>query len=99
MAVTGDRYEALKSFEGGVSVTTHNQEFSEPICEETWAMKDGHLVASGHNWVEGQESGARIDKGKEDEEDKFDAMGNKIEASKKAKKRASSFSAVASHLC
>jgi len=53
-------------------------------------MKDGHLVASGHNWVEGQGSGARIDKGKEDEEDKFDAMGNKIEASKKAKKLTSS---------
>jgi len=82
--------EALKSFEGGVLVITHNQEFSESICQETWAMKDGHLVASGHNWVEGQGSGARIDKGKEDEEDKFDAMGNKIEASKKAKKLTSS---------
>lgn len=43
-------------------------------------MKDGYLVASGHNWVEGQGSGPRIDQGKEDEEDKFDAMGNKLES-------------------
>lgn len=42
-------------------------------------MSDGKLEASGHNWVEGQGSGERIDKKKDgDEEDKFDAMGNKI---------------------
>lgn len=81
---------ALKTFEGGVLVITHNQEFSESICSEVWAMQDGHLVASGHNWVEGQGSGARIDKKEGEEEDTFDAMGNKIEASKKAKKLTSS---------
>jgi elongation factor 3 len=48
-------------------------------------MSDGHLVASGHNWVEGQGSGPRIDGKKDDEEDTFDAMGNKIE--KVAKKK------------
>ena len=42
-------------------------------------MRDGHLEASGHNWVEGQGSGPRIDKGKEEEEDQYDAMGNKID--------------------
>ena len=51
--------EALKVFEGGV---THNRDFSESICSEVWAMRDGHLEASGHNWVEGQGSGPRIDK-------------------------------------
>lgn len=67
---------ALKTFEGGVLVITHNQEFSESICSEVWAMSDGHLVASGHNWVEGQGSGPRIDKDQGEEEEKFDAMGN-----------------------
>jgi elongation factor 3 len=81
---------ALKTFEGGVLVITHNREFSESICTEVWAMKDGHLEASGHNWVEGQGSGPRIDQNKEDEEDQFDAMGNKIVAAKKAKKMTSS---------
>ena len=45
-------------------------------------MRDGHLEASGHNWVEGQGSGARIDKKAGEEEDTYDAMGNKIEATK-----------------
>ena len=45
---------ALTKFDGGVLVITHQREFSESICTEIWAMKDGLLVASGHNWVEGQ---------------------------------------------
>ncbi|GAA5833793.1 hypothetical protein JCM11251_005967 [Rhodosporidiobolus azoricus] len=77
---------ALKTFEGGVLVITHNREFSESICTEVWAMRDGHLTASGHNWVEGQGSGPRIDQKKEEEEDVLDAMGNKIAAAPKAKK-------------
>jgi elongation factor 3 len=77
--------EALKVFEGGVLVITHNRDFSESLCKEVWAMRDGRLEASGHNWVEGQGSGARIDKGAGEEDDQYDAMGNKIE-SKKTKK-------------
>jgi elongation factor 3 len=78
--------ESLKTFEGGVLVITHNQEFSQSICSEVWAMRDGELTASGHNWVEGQGSGPRIDKGNDEEEEQFDAMGNKIVGGKKAKK-------------
>ncbi|KAL7423178.1 translational elongation factor EF-1 alpha [Cryptotrichosporon argae] len=75
---------ALKNFEGGVLIITHNREFSEGI----WAMDNGRLVASGHNWVEGQGSGARIDnKNADEEEEHFDAMGNKIETVKKAAKK------------
>jgi elongation factor 3 len=78
--------EALKNFEGGVLVITHNSEFSTNVCSEIWAMKDGRLVASGHNWQEGQGSGPRIDIKKDDEEDVFDAMGNKVEKVEKVKK-------------
>lgn len=48
-------------------------------------MRDGYLEASGHNWVEGQGSGPRIDGKKDDEEEHFDAMGNKIAAPTKKK--------------
>jgi elongation factor 3 len=48
-------------------------------------MRDGRLEASGHNWVEGQGSGARIDKKGVNEEDQFDAMGNKIDVQKQKK--------------
>ena len=77
--------DALKVFEGGVLVITHNRDFSESLCKEVWAMRDGRLEASGHNWVEGQGAGPRIDKAAGEEEDQFDAMGNKID-SKKTKK-------------
>lgn len=76
---------ALKVFEGGVLVITHNRDFSESLCKEVWAMRDGRLEASGHNWVEGQGSGARIDKAAGEEEDQYDAMGNKIVVNKKKK--------------
>ncbi|EUC65986.1 elongation factor 3, partial [Rhizoctonia solani AG-3 Rhs1AP] len=49
-------------------------------------MRDGRLEASGHNWVEGQGSGPRIDKKGDDEEDQYDAMGNKVDKSKVKKK-------------
>ncbi|TFK22680.1 elongation factor 3 [Coprinopsis marcescibilis] len=81
--------EALKAFEGGVLIITHNRDFSESICSEVWAMREGTLEASGHNWVEGQGSGARIDKAAGEEDVQYDAMGNKIE-NKKAKKLTSS---------
>lgn len=76
---------ALKVFEGGVLIITHNRDFSESLCQEVWAMRDGKLEASGHNWVEGQGSGLRIDKKDGPEEDQYDAMGNKVDL-KKSKK-------------
>jgi elongation factor 3 len=41
--------EALKVFEVGV---THNRDFSESICSEVWATRDGHLEASGHLFLQ-----------------------------------------------
>lgn len=48
-------------------------------------MRDGRLEASGHNWVEGQGSGPRIDKADGEEDTAYDAMGNKVD-NKKTKK-------------
>jgi hypothetical protein len=48
-------------------------------------MHDGHLEPSGHNWVEGQGSGPRIDKKDGVDDDQYDAMGNKIETKKNKK--------------
>ena len=45
-------------------------------------MNDGVLVASGHDWTESAKT--KLDD-KPDEEDKFDAMGNKIEKKEKRK--------------
>lgn len=77
--------KALKAFEGGVIIITHSAEFTENLTQEVWAVIDGKMTPSGHNWVQGQGAGPRLKEG-EDEEDRFDAMGNKIEGGKKQKK-------------
>merc|ERR1711977_205797 len=78
--------KALKSFEGGVIIITHSKEFTENLTEEVWAVVDGKMTPSGHNWVQGQGAGPRLKGDDDDEEEKFDAMGNKIVSTKKAKK-------------
>lgn len=47
------------------------------------------MTPSGHNWVQGQGAGPRLKEGGEEEE-RFDAMGNKIDATKKKSKLTSS---------
>jgi len=81
--------KAIKSFGGGVIIITHSAEFTKELTEEVWAVMDGKMTPSGHNWVQGQGSGPRLAE-KGEEEDTFDAMGNKIAASKKKVKLSSS---------
>ena len=77
--------KAIESFQGGVAIITHSREFSEGTCKEIWAMGDGVLSASGHDWTESNSKGTKIES-KEDDEDKFDALGNKLaKVEKKAK--------------
>lgn len=81
--------KALKKFEGGVIIITHSAEFTKDLTEEVWAVMDGKMTPSGHNWVQGQGSGPRL-KQEDDDEEKFDAMGNKIVTTKKKAKLTSS---------
>ncbi|KAL7937373.1 armadillo-type protein [Trichoderma chlorosporum] len=82
--------KALKKFEGGVIIITHSAEFTKDLTEEVWAVMDGKMTPSGHNWVQGQGAGPRLKQDDDDEEDKFDAMGNKIVSTKKKAKLTSS---------
>ncbi|PWN91940.1 hypothetical protein FA10DRAFT_265757 [Acaromyces ingoldii] len=80
---------SLKDFQGGVCFITHSLEFSESAAQERWKMSNGHLEASGANWTEdsiGKEGKTKIDTKADDEEDQFDAMGNKIAKTEKKKK-------------
>jgi elongation factor 3 len=78
--------KAIKSFEGGVIIITHSAEFTKDLTEEVWAVMDGKMTPSGHNWVQGQGAGPRLKADEGEEEDKFDAMGNKIVSTKKKAK-------------
>ena len=60
--------KALKAFEGGVIIITHSSEFTKNLTEEVWAVLDGKMTPSGHNWVQGQGAGPRL-KGDDDEEE------------------------------
>ncbi|KFA78837.1 hypothetical protein S40288_05502 [Stachybotrys chartarum IBT 40288] len=82
--------KALKKFEGGVIIITHSAEFTKDLTEEVWAVMDGKMTPSGHNWVAGQGSGPRLKADGDEEEEKFDAMGNKIVSTKKKAKLTSS---------
>jgi len=81
--------KAIKTFEGGVVIITHSREFTENLTEEVWAVMDGRMTPSGHNWVQGQGAGPRLTE-KTDDTEKFDAMGNKIEETKKKAKLSAS---------
>ncbi|CAG5154094.1 uncharacterized protein ALTATR162_LOCUS3462 [Alternaria atra] len=82
--------KAIKTFEGGVIIITHSAEFTANLTEEVWAVMDGRMTPSGHNWVQGQGAGPRLAKDDGEEEEKFDAMGNKIASQKKKAKLTSS---------
>lgn len=82
--------KAIKSFEGGVIIITHSAEFTKGLTEEVWAVMDGRMTPSGHNWVQGQGAGPRLSAKDGEEEEKFDAMGNKIASEKKKAKLTSS---------
>jgi len=82
--------KAIKTFEGGVIIITHSSEFTEGLTEEVWAVMDGRMTPSGHNWVQGQGAGPRLGKDESEDTVTFDAMGNKIESTKKKAKLTSS---------
>jgi elongation factor 3 len=76
--------KALKTFEGGVVIITHSREFTENLTEEVWAVMDGKMTPSGHNWIQGQGSGPRL-QAKEADSVQKDQYGNefKVEQQKK----------------
>lgn len=47
---------ALKTFDGGVVVITHDEEFAKHVCTQTWSMVEGHLTISGDDsdWISKQ---------------------------------------------
>jgi len=39
--------QAIKAFAGGVVIISHNKEFTDALCTETWLVKDGHCYTEG----------------------------------------------------
>jgi ABC-type multidrug transport system ATPase subunit len=71
---------AIKDFEGGVLLITHNAEFANAICTETWLVENGKLNVSGDSWTKDEKI-----KEKEAVTEITDAAGNVIKIAEKVK--------------
>ncbi|KAH3415061.1 hypothetical protein KXV40_005907 [Aspergillus fumigatus] len=75
-------HSRMRGLSGGISTVT--LWFTENLTEEVWAVMDGKMTPSGHNWVQGQGSGPRLED-KEGPTEVTDAFGNKSVVEKKKK--------------
>merc|ERR1712187_67603 len=74
---------AIETFDGGVVIISHNNEFCSKLCPETWVMDAGHLETKGDaDWMLKQDT--KIDDQQQITE-MTDAAGNvsKVKAAKK----------------
>merc|ERR1719198_2779562 len=69
---------AIKDYEGGVLIISHNKEFCDGVATEKWIMNKGYLRIEG----ESVDTSAGDDKGNAGPDEVFDGAGNKIEVKK-----------------
>jgi elongation factor 3 len=71
-------------FKGGVVIISHNRDFTQEICPETWTIANNRITVEGAEWMaaveqarkrEEKEAAKRIPK---EEETKYDSFGNII---------------------
>lgn len=80
----GGLASAIETFEGGVIIISHNNEFVSQLCPETWVMDAGHLETKGDaDWMLKQDT--KIEDQQQVQE-VTDAAGNKIEIKQEKKK-------------
>ena len=82
---------AIETFEGGVVIISHNNDFCNQLCPETWVMESGNLNCKGDaDWMKQQDTKVEF----KAMEDFVDAAGNTVklkpkkEAKAKARRRA-----------
>jgi len=79
---------AIKDYEGGVLIISHNKEFCDGVATEKWIMNKGYLRIEG----ESVDTSAKEESGNKGPEVVYDGAGNKIDVTKqlseKEKKKA-----------
>merc|ERR1712054_445594 len=78
---------AIKEFEGGVVIISHNQDFVDEVCNEIWHMKKDPVTGIAHLAVTGGDTTdmKEIFKEKEKQETYIDANGNEVKIVNKKK--------------
>jgi len=69
---------AIKDYKGGVLIISHNKEFCDGVATEKWIMNKGKLRIEGESIAAEEEAQS----GNKEEEEVFDASGNKIDVKK-----------------
>merc|ERR1712139_532733 len=72
---------AIKDYKGGVLIISHNKEFCENVATERWIMKGGYLRIEGESKGDEEEDKG----GNKQQEDVYDAAGNKIDVKSQQK--------------
>merc|ERR1711934_771493 len=79
---------AIKDYQGGVLIISHNKEFCDGVATEKWIMNKGYLRIEG----ESVDTSAKAEEGNKGPEVVYDGAGNKIDVQKalseKEKKKA-----------
>jgi len=71
---------AIKDYQGGVLIISHNKEFCDGVATEKWIMQGGRLRIEG----ESVDTSEAKEGGNAGPDEVFDASGNKIEVNKQA---------------
>jgi len=75
---------AIETYEGGVVIISHNNDFCQQLCPETWVMENGNLNCKGDaEWMKNQDTKVEF----KEMEEMTDAAGNTVKV--KAKKELS----------
>merc|ERR1712032_316079 len=72
---------AIRDYKGGVLIISHNKEFCENVATERWIMKGGYLRIEGESKGDEEEDKS----GNKQQEDVYDAAGNKIDVKSQQK--------------
>merc|ERR1711953_588697 len=75
---------AIREYKGGVLIISHNKEFCENVASERWIMKGGYLRIEGESKADEEEEKS----GNKQQDDVYDAAGNKIDVKAQQKLRA-----------
>jgi len=73
----------LDSFQGGVVIISHNEEFTNTVCTQKWIMAKNDKTGAGNLREEGEIIADKAIEEQKGPDEIFDESGNKIEVKKK----------------
>merc|ERR1712050_451927 len=74
----GALVQGLETFQGGVVIISHNEEFTDSVCTQKWIMEKSEVTGAGHLREEGE---IKLDETIEEQQgpdEIYDESGNKI---------------------